>query len=295
MPTFWADVSQWNAVVDDSYPYPILAARLDNGSSGDSHALTNWRWARTSAACKAFIGYVVFKPGALDGVLARVKAVLGPNPPKAVLMIDMESGGQFAGPGNHSTEANRWADAFAAYLGDARRVIGYANGGDWASCWPSRPAWLKRITAAYSTHDPGGFGWQYYGGETRYAFPPGYPSSCPPFGANVDMNASQLPLDAVLEAFGLTGDDMSAAEVADIKAAIETARANLHDTIVAETRNAAARVTASGADDATAAQLANAMKSLPAAQLSLTPDQLTALAAHLAGLGFTVTSTVTPK
>jgi hypothetical protein len=93
----------------------------------------------------------------------------------------------------------------------------------------------------------------------------------------------------------LAGDDMSAADVTAIEKAITDSEQRLHDTIVAETRNAAARVTASGADDATAAQLASAMKSLPAAQLSLTPDQLTALAAHLAGLGFTVTSTVTTK
>lgn len=203
---FYADVSEFQNVVNNSYPYAVAAFRVDNGARLDFHASANWAHCHASPSIHAAIGYVVFRPGQRAAILRRVKALFGQTaPPKLALMIDMESGYQFAGPGNHSTEANALAADFAAYLGSQRRVLGYANQYDFRSLWPSRPAWLKLVTANYGTRNPGTFGWQYYGGVPS-SRPAGYPDWCPPFGSQVDMNAIQLSLDGTLAALGLEAD-----------------------------------------------------------------------------------------
>jgi hypothetical protein len=70
------------------------------------------------------------------------------------------------------------------------RVIGYANSGDFATMWPSRPAGLRVIGAGYGVNPnlPGQIGHQYTNGQVG-ASPPQLPSGCPPFG-NCDMNSA---------------------------------------------------------------------------------------------------------
>lgn len=202
--TVYADVSSWQAPLDDSYPYPMVAFRDDFGAGIDTDAHANWTWASQSKRIQAVIAYVVFKPGQGRAIFGRVTASLGPAHPKLAVMIDMESGAEFAGPGNHSAEANELAELLAGWLGDRRRVLGYANHGDWASCWPSAPSWMKRVTADYGTTDPGSWGWQYYGGVADNPSPAGLPRSCPPFGSNVDLNVIHQPIGAILADLGLT-------------------------------------------------------------------------------------------
>lgn len=210
--TFWRDISSWNDVAGPGYPHPILAFRADYGTGTDLHAAPNWAYARGNL--HAGIAYVVHQPGQSSAILARIKRLFGRACPATLaFMVDMESGRDFAGPGNHSTEANQLAAGLAAYAGSTKRVLGYANGGDWASCWPSRPAWLKRVIAAYGETDPGGWAWQYYG-ALPYASPAGYPRGA------TDMNVCHQPLAGVLADLGIgapaapqvaiEGDDMPA-------------------------------------------------------------------------------------
>jgi len=224
--TFWADISSWQRPVDASYPYPVLAFRVDWGGGIDDNARANWSHIAASSAIKAGIGYVVYKPGQSDAIAARVRGLFGTScPGKLAFMVDMESGADFAGPGNHSTDANRLTQLLADYAGNPARVIGYANGGDWASCWPTRPAWLKRVVASYGTQNPGGWAWQFYGGM-NYPTPAGYPRSCKPFGTSVDLNVCLKPLADVLADLGI-GDDMAltAAESAQLATAAKFATA----------------------------------------------------------------------
>jgi len=174
----------------------------------------------------------VFRPGQGHAIFDRVKTFFGGKAPaKLAVMIDMESGDQFAGPGDHSSGANELAELFAIWLGSRKRVIGYANGGDWANNWPTRPSWLKRFTAAYGTHDPGTFGWQYYGATSDPTLT-GYPRSCPPFGSNVDMNVIHQPIGDIVTAFGLTKEfTMTPTEEAKIKAMID-ARADRTEAMI---------------------------------------------------------------
>jgi hypothetical protein len=146
----------------------------------------------------------VFKPGQVNATMKRLVDFFGQSAPhKLVVMIDMESGSGFAGPGDHSVGANALANALAVWLGDKRRVLGYANGNDWSLCWSFAPAWMKRVQASYGTQDPGAYAWQYYGGDARWPSPAGYPRSCPPFGANVDMNVIHKPIAQIAADFGL--------------------------------------------------------------------------------------------
>lgn len=237
--TFYADVAKYQRVVDASYPYPMLAFRADSGFDTDPNAEANWLYCQHAAGIKVAIGYVVFIPGASAEILSRLKLLFGQTAPaKLVVMVDMESGTGFAGPGNHSAEANTFITALVGWLGNRNRVIGYANKYDWASNWPGRPAWMRCVTAAYSATDPGTFGWQYYGGVAN-PHPAGYPTSCPPFGSAVDMNVIHLPIDQIVTALGLSPEDeMTPADLAEIKALLAAQAKTIETTIETKIQSA---------------------------------------------------------
>lgn len=220
--TFWADISTYQPVVNGTYPYPVLGFRADTGGSVDSDAAANWAYCEAHPdRVQVVIPYVVFKPGQRAEIMSRLRNLFGTHcPPQLVPEIDMESGTQFAGPGDHSGEANALAADLANWAGDQRRVQGYANGPDWASCWPTRPAWMKRRLAYYSTNPtPAGFYARQYYGALPYGSPAGYPRSCAPFGSYVDMNITPRTISQILADYSI-GDDMpltddDAAKVAD--------------------------------------------------------------------------------
>lgn len=188
---FWADVSSWQRVVNASYPWQQLCIRLDTGYSLDSNAHANVSAWKGMHRTGPLMGYVVFISGQSRAILNRIKAAFGSDLDGIRPMIDMESGSGFAGPGNHSSEANDFAAALAAIVGQ-RGVIGYANGGDWAHNWPTRPAWMHRIVANYSsTVVSGVFAQQFYGGMP-YAVPSGWPRAVAPFGSHVDLNSAAM-------------------------------------------------------------------------------------------------------
>lgn len=204
--SFFADVSEFQRVINSRYPYPIISFRADNGHRTDYNAGANWRYIRSSAKIKIAIAYVVFMPGQLAPVMDRVKRLLGATcPRKIVIMVDMESGSGFAGPGNHSHEANTWMNAFAAYTGSHAQVIAYANRYDFNSNWPQIVGWAKKVTASYGTYDPGTYAWQYFGGMVLYPSPSGFPRSVTPFGTWVDLNVIKRPIRKVMRDFGISG------------------------------------------------------------------------------------------
>lgn len=208
---FWADISTYQPVVDGSYPYPVLGIRADTGSSTDAHAPANWAYVEAHPAhIQVMPAYVVFKPGRSAAILARLKNLFGSQcPPQVVPEIDMESGSGFAGPGDHSTEANDFIAALAVWAGDQDQTMGYANGADWADCWALPPTWMKKRLASYSSAPtPAGYYARQYYGALPYSVPAGYPTSCPPFGAYVDMNVIPRTITQIKSDFGI-GDTVA--------------------------------------------------------------------------------------
>lgn len=222
----WADISYYQRVVNSEYPYQVLAHRADHGRGIDTNARANWAYTEKHLAFG--FGYIVWMPGQNAAIMRRLKDAYGSKAPANFCpMIDMESGKGFAGPGNHSTEVNQFAEMLVNWCdGNEKRVVGYANAYDWANNWPTRPHWLKRITASYGTKNPGTWGWQYYGG-LNYPIPAGFVNSCRPFGTHVDLNSysgslAQMKQDLGL---GLEFEDMTPAQIQDaILDALETPR-----------------------------------------------------------------------
>src|SRR5262245_2723974 len=63
--TLFADVSTFQAPVDDDYPYEVLSFRSNDGTFRDDHFAHNYRWATAAAdsgrlAC--FIVYFYWRP-----------------------------------------------------------------------------------------------------------------------------------------------------------------------------------------------------------------------------------------
>ncbi|ATL67461.1 hypothetical protein [Nocardia terpenica] len=200
--SLFADVSYNQTPVDDSYPYRIFSLRSNDGTIEDSNFAANYAWAvkATDAGRLAcFIVYFYWRPNWLETVNTHrdmVTAAGGPHP-RMIAMIDVESGGNPGG--DQSDGINRAYWSLAGWLGDARRVIGYANSGDLYGMWPDRPAGLRLIGAGYGRNPmlPGQIAHQYTDGN---GYGGGLPEGCPPFG-NCDMNSAD----------GLSPEDFAAA------------------------------------------------------------------------------------
>lgn len=209
--TFYNDISVYQKVVDHSYPYNILATRIDSGWGTDDHWHANAAVVRPWRQIKVWPNYMVCIPSENKKILARVKNTIGTKvPDKLVFTVDMESGSGFAGPGDHSAAGNWLADELADYAGSRKRVQPYANHWDYVDCWPNMADWLKprQKTAAYGTNDPGTFAWQYYGG-VDYGHVAGYPISNKTFGSWVDYNVIHKPIGQVMVDFGIAKKDWS--------------------------------------------------------------------------------------
>lgn len=216
------DVSEWQRAVSNSYPHRWLIFRACDGSYTDKRAPANLKWAlaartprrrvrtalRKTTLIDGFTVYVVYRPGQNATILATLDRLGVPR--DCVVMIDVES---WSGAirGNHSTEINALADKLAARQGSRDRVWGYANRGDYASIWPTRPAWLGLIVASYGGSKPASpgpgpmVGWQYTNGQWDV---PGLPNSSKPFG-HCDHNQLYIETAPIKE------DDVSAQDVLD--------------------------------------------------------------------------------
>lgn len=198
--TLFADVSEWQRQVDDSYPYRVLTIRSNDGTYRDKNWAQNYAWCKASAdsgRLAFFIVYFVWRPDWQNAV-ATLKSQIGQPHPKMAVMLDVESWeGQIRG--NQSAGINAAFEDIAQWLGDRRRVIGYGNSGDLNALWPTKPAGVRLVVAGYGNNPeyPGKIAHQYTDGQ---GYGGGLPEGAPPFG-NCDMNSAD----------GLTATEFAAA------------------------------------------------------------------------------------
>ena len=194
MDTLFADVSEFQRPVNDRYTdagYRWLSIRSNDGTYEDHNFEENYAWccrAADEGRITGFMVYFYWRPNWNDTVRTHIRKVQdagGPHP-KMVSMIDVESGGNPRG--DQSDGINRCYWALADWLGDKRRVIGYANTPDLNEMWNDRPEGLQLIAAGYGSlpNLPGQFAHQYTDGQ---GYGGGLPEGAPPFG-NCDMNAA---------------------------------------------------------------------------------------------------------
>jgi hypothetical protein len=203
--TIWADVSEFQTVVDDSYwqatymdagtgpwNYQVLCIRTNDGDHQDANFATNYQRAVAAlndGRAKVLIVYYYWRPGsdAVNTHMGMINANGGPHP-KMVSMIDLESGGNPGG--DQSGQVNSDYHLLQQWLGDDRRVIGYANLSDERTMWQAKPEHVPMILAGYGTNpnDPNVFkiGHQYTDGK---GYGGGLPEGAPPFG-QCDMNSA---------------------------------------------------------------------------------------------------------
>lgn len=208
--TLFADVSEFQVPVDDTYPYRVLSIRVCDGTYVDKNFATNYAWMRKaldSGALTFGIVYTYVRPAAWQDNANTVQATIDANGglhPRVALMLDVESG-DGNGTANVSAAINALYSQLATYAGNSARGIGYGNIGDLGSMWPNKPAGLRVIVAAYGSNPP-------YPGEVAHQYTDGtgygngLPEGCAPFG-HCDMNSAD-GLDAVAfaAACGITVD-----------------------------------------------------------------------------------------
>ncbi len=187
--TLFADVSEWQRPIDDSYPYRVVTIRSNDGDYRDRNWDLNYSWCKTAAntgRLECFIVYFVYRPN-WEETVATFQMQVGEPHPKMAVMIDVESwGGQISG--DQSNQLNRCHHRISEFLGDPRRVIGYGNATDLNTLWPQRPQNLKLVLAAYGSNPPypGKIAHQYTDGR---GYGGGLPEGAAPFG-RCDMNSA---------------------------------------------------------------------------------------------------------
>lgn len=187
--TLYADVSEWQAGVDDSYPHSVLCIRSNDGTYRDHHWRNNYEWCRRNASngrLAFFIVYFVWRPN-WEQTVATFISQIGTPHPKMAVMLDVESwGGQIRG--NQSVGVNAAYDAVASFVGSPEKVIGYGNVGDLNRLWPDRLPDTRLVVAAYGHNPsyPGKVAHQYTDGS---GYGGGLPEGAPPFG-RCDMNSA---------------------------------------------------------------------------------------------------------
>ena len=189
--TLFADVSEWQRLVDDSYPYQVLSIRVSDGTYRDHNFAANYAWMRRALDSGRLVFGIVYTycrpnwPANATTVRAMIDANGGLHP-RIALMLDVEQGGNPRGDG--SDWINLLYRNLADYAGDRARIIGYGNVGDLNSMWRTKPSGIRLIVAAYGSNPdyPGKVAHQYTDGS---GFGFGLPQGAPPFG-NCDMNSA---------------------------------------------------------------------------------------------------------
>ncbi|MFL0240758.1 M23 family metallopeptidase [Mycobacterium sp. SMC-17] len=189
--TIYADVSEHQVAVDDSYPYRVIAIRSNDGDYRDLNWDQNYDWCRRKCdegALDFFIVYFVWYPNWEVGV-ATIKDMVSEPHPRMAVMIDVESWeGKITGDQSEGLNAAYWN--LAQWLGDPRRVIGYGTAGDLNSLWPDRPGGLGIVLAAWGFNPdyPGKIAHQYTDNH-GYGNGDSLPNGSLPFGP-CDMNSA---------------------------------------------------------------------------------------------------------
>jgi peptidoglycan hydrolase-like protein with peptidoglycan-binding domain len=194
--TQWADISEFQKPVDNSYPYQVLCIRSNDGNYQDKNFNTNRAWCDSAVASGKLAFYIVyyfFRPS-MTG-FPTLKARVGTPNPKMAVMIDVESdGGKVSG--NQSGNINSEFNQAASWLGSASRVIGYGNVGDLNNLWPQKPAGIRLVVANYSSNPS-------YAGKFAHQYTDKGP--CAPFGT-CDMNSADgMAISDLNAMFGFSG------------------------------------------------------------------------------------------
>lgn len=209
MGTYWADVSQFQRPVDDSYPHRVFSFRTNTGSVKDARADANLTWALSAlerGRLDVVIPYYFFRPGAANCDLWRDVVTRGGRiDPRIVCMVDVESGtgsSQGAIPiRDHSAEINDEIGRVRGWLGGSR-VIGYYNPRADHALWKTRgdvPLVVPHYNGA-----PG----DSYAYPNRFAHQYSDRVPCAPFGP-CDANYTALSIDQLKKLFGIGGTTMA--------------------------------------------------------------------------------------
>lgn len=191
--TVFADVSEFQNPVDGSYPYQVLSIRANDGTYKDHKFNQNYPWMRRyldsgSLVCGIVYCYCRTNWDATAQTLIDQVNANGGLHPRAAIMLDVESGGNPGGNGSDWINRTYWK--LADWAGDPRRIIGYANAGDFYGMWPDRPPGLQMVGAGYGVdpHLIGQLAHQYSDGKYGCGGP-STPCGVSPFG-NCDMNSA---------------------------------------------------------------------------------------------------------
>lgn len=107
----FADISEWQPVLDDSYPYRWLSIRSNDGTYRDRHFQENWTIARSwldSGRLRGLIVYCVYRSNWRDVMTTHIE-MQGENRPDVVSMVDVESwGGQIRTDNSDSINRLVW-------------------------------------------------------------------------------------------------------------------------------------------------------------------------------------------
>jgi len=195
--TVFCDISEFQKVVDDSYPYKWLSIRSNDGTYRDSHFAQNLAWCKSRVGSKldAFIVYCVYEPG--KDWVGTLKSQVGTPHPRMAVMVDVESwGGKIKG--NHSADINVGVSQIASWLGNINRVLGYGNASDLNSIWPQRNLAANHIVLANYVGNPA------FPGKIIHQYSSS--GTVAPFGHPVDMNSADGYSSAdLMKALGLNG------------------------------------------------------------------------------------------
>ena len=212
--TFYADVSEWQVGVDDSYPYRVLCIRSNDGTYRDREWINNYGWCLRNAdsgRLTFFIVYFVWRPNWQQTVGTFKDQVRAPHP-KMSVMLDVESwDGQIRG--DRSAGINATYEAVGAFVGSTAKVIGYGNVGDLNNLWPQKPPDLRLVISAYGHNPPypGKVAHQYTDGQ---GYGGGLPEGAPPFG-RCDMNSADgLTAEQFASACGISATESAPIQLA---------------------------------------------------------------------------------
>lgn len=192
--SLWADVSEFQPVVNDQYPYRWFSFRSNDGTYRDEHFAANLAWAKKAADAgklDGFIVYAVYEPD--NDVWAKtLMSMVGTPHPLMVVMIDVESwDGRIQG--DHSAGINAGRVMLSNWLGAGSRVIGYGNASDLENIWPHRGN-VRIVLADYTANRP-------FPGKIAHQFTDH--ATVAPFG-HCDLNSADGYSSAALQAaFGI--------------------------------------------------------------------------------------------
>jgi hypothetical protein len=192
--TLYADVSEFQVEVNNTYPYRFFAFRSNDGTYRDHHFANNLAWAKHACDTGKLTGFIVYFVYETNWrqTLATFQAMVGKPHPKMAVMIDVESwGGKIRG--DQSSELNALDSALRGWLRKYttardwaagrwpyKRILGYANAYDFASLWPKRRSTLRTVLANYTSNPP-------FPGKVAHQFSDHF--HVPPFGY-CDINSA---------------------------------------------------------------------------------------------------------